>query len=234
MYVAAANLLEDIVPVPEDTVMSDAPAQPNDEDSSLPSAMPLIVAGSPADEDDRTTQNISETPDPAELSPADDIQDEALSSPLPMHAVPTADGAIFMMEDIPHRTSLGAAQSDVSMPSASEPEQGGVEQTLHGSADGVQKLGPGFLEAGDDVQKPGPGFLEAGQDHSDAEKDSSDWPAWLQNASNENQADTEDAASNEAEADGRSDAEDLDLDEYIDDVKKTVKHDGSVHGVGQV
>ena len=216
MYLAADNLLEDIVPVLEDAVMSDASAQPNDEGSSLPSAMPLIVAGSPADEDDRTTQNISETPDPAELPAPDETQDEALSSPLPMHAVPTADGAVFMMEDIPHRTSLGAARSDISMPSASEPEQGGIEQTLHGSAENVQKLGPGPLEAC--------------QDHSDAEKDTSDWPAWLQQASNDNEADVEDAASNEAEDGGRSDADDIDVDQYIDDYRSIRQNDGVPRG----
>ena len=178
MCIVAANLLEDIVPVPEDAVMSDAQAQPHGEDNPLPSEMPLIIARDPnADEDDRTTQNISE---PAEISTPDDIKDEAVSGPLPMHAVPTADGAVFMMEDVPHRVSLGGAQSDISMHAASEKEQDDVQQVWHETADKLHYNQPQEAEADDQP------------------------------------AGNEDAASNEAEDGGRSEVEDLDVNQFRD------------------
>lgn len=200
---SAADLLDDIVPLPEDITMADAQPHVEDEDTSLPSPLPLIVASDPnAGEDDRTTQDISEVADPAEA--LDETKDEAASSHVPMHAVATADGAIFMMEDIPLRRSLGGDQSDVSMPAASETEQPDNEQHSAGlNEETAQNLLPGS------------------------------------GAHSGNAADEEDAASNEADTGGRSEVEDLDMDQFSDAGKTSLYEDDlqpreDLPGAGQV
>lgn len=169
--------------MPEDNAMTEAQLQPDDDDTTLPNSLPLIVANDPdAEEDDRTTQNISEVPEPAEGSSPDKSKDEAMSSPTSLHPVSAADGTIFMMEDVPLRSSLGGAQSDVSMPTASETEQHDIEQPSHETAGELH--GPQPVDTGTNDQMK--------------------------------LVDDEDVASDEADTGGRSDLEDLDLDQYSD------------------
>lgn len=179
--------------------MQEADTTVDDMTDGLP-GLPLIQATNHADEDDRTTQNISEIADLA-----GEAEDDAVSSPAPMSAAATAHGLVFSMEDVPARSNPSAARSDVSM----------AKSDAHDPDQEATQVQPSSMYVPEPDQPESSETREV-QDESQAivsqaERAQSSEPHTLSDnvASNSRAGTEEDAASNEAEAGGRSDVDDL-------------------------